>query len=96
MFALNCADAVRQRYLGYPECALTLAEIRKDLKLKSSYFCIVRENDQILIQGHGYGHGLGMCQEGAMEMARVGYTYVDILMFYYRKAKIIIPSDDIR
>ncbi|MHB0875853.1 MAG: SpoIID/LytB domain-containing protein [Anaerolineae bacterium] len=30
-----------------------------------------------------YGHGVGMCQRGAMAMARAGSTYVDILKHYY-------------
>jgi stage II sporulation protein D len=60
-----------------------MSEIRRDFQLKSSFFYVTQEKDGILIHGHGYGHGLGLCQEGAMEMARVGYTYVDILMFYF-------------
>lgn len=30
-----------------------------------------------------YGHGLGMSQRGAMYMAQIGYTYDQILAFYY-------------
>ena len=36
-----------------------------------------------LIQGRGYGHGVGMSQWGAWEGAREGYTYNQILSFYY-------------
>jgi len=63
---------------------LLLKDIREHLQLKSSWFHVEAQNGSVVIRGHGYGHGLGMCQEGAMEMARVGYTYVDILMFYYK------------
>ncbi|MDO5725961.1 MAG: SpoIID/LytB domain-containing protein [Tissierellia bacterium] len=33
--------------------------------------------------GKGYGHGVGMSQYGAVEMAKRGYNYIDILKFYY-------------
>jgi stage II sporulation protein D len=78
------SETGRQKYLDPENNKLLLNDIREDLKLKSSYFHVEPGNGTIVIRGHGYGHGLGMCQEGAMEMARVGYTYVDILMFYFR------------
>ena len=34
--------------------------------------------------GRGYGHGIGMCQHGALEMAREGRTHEEILKHYYR------------
>ena len=78
----------RYKYLDQENKKLPLTEIRNDLKLKSSYFHVSTENGSVMIIGHGYGHGLGLCQEGAMEMARVGYSYVDILMFYFSRVKI--------
>ncbi|MHB8062070.1 MAG: SpoIID/LytB domain-containing protein [Ruminiclostridium sp.] len=38
--------------------------------------------------GKGYGHGLGMSQEGAMGMAKAGFTYDQILTHYYTGTKI--------
>lgn len=38
---------------------------------------------QITATGRGNGHGVGMCQIGAIGMARKGYSYLDILGFYY-------------
>ncbi len=35
------------------------------------------------IYGRGYGHGVGMSQRGAMEMAKQGFTYDEIVSFYY-------------
>jgi stage II sporulation protein D len=84
----STAEAGRQKYLDRENNKLLLTEIRNDFKLKSSFFHIEPGNGSVIFRGHGYGHGLGMCQEGAMEMARVGYTYVDILMFYFRHVKI--------
>jgi stage II sporulation protein D len=73
----------RQKYLDPQNQRLLLTDIRKDLGLKSSFFTIVVQDTSVVIRGHGYGHGLGLCQQGAMEMARVGFTYIDILMFYF-------------
>jgi stage II sporulation protein D len=43
----------------------------------------------VLFKGRGYGHGLGMCQEGAMRMSKSGYTYTQILNFYYKNIQLI-------
>ncbi len=84
---LISSEAGRRKFLD-PQGKLLLTEIRKEFGLKSSYFNITKIDDQVWITGHGYGHGLGLCQHGAMEMAKVGYTYVDILMFYFRGLKL--------
>ena len=81
----------RFKFLDAETKKLAMTAVREDFKLKSSYFTVIPGNSAgtVEFKGHGYGHGLGLCQEGAMEMARVGYTYVDILMFYYRGVKIM-------
>jgi stage II sporulation protein D len=43
---------------------------------------------RVRISGQGYGHGVGMCQFGAMGMAEAGYTHEQIFRFYYRGAEI--------
>ncbi|NJK85325.1 MAG: hypothetical protein HC906_04510 [Bacteroidales bacterium] len=57
--------------------------------MKSSFFSIYTKETEVVFEGKGYGHGVGMCQEGAMEMARVGYTYPDILHFYFQHVRIV-------
>lgn len=53
-------------------------------KVKSYCYSIVKKNKNFLtIQGKGYGHHLGLCQWGARRMVDHGYTYRDILKFYY-------------
>lgn len=42
-----------------------------------------------IIEGKGYGHGLGMSQWGAQGMAKLGYSYEDILKHYYTDVEII-------
>jgi len=41
---------------------------------------------EISIRGKGYGHGIGLCQTGALEMARQGFTFRAILSHYYQGA----------
>jgi stage II sporulation protein D len=52
--------------------------------LKSTLFAITRDGDAFVLRGAGYGHGVGMCQEGAIGMAEGGKTYEQILAHYYR------------
>lgn len=42
-----------------------------------------------IFNGKGYGHGVGMSQYGAMEMAKLGYNYEDIIKHYYTGVDII-------
>lgn len=46
------------------------------------------EIDSIIFEGKGNGHGVGMCQTGAIGMAREGYTYRQILKHYYPHTEI--------
>ena len=43
---------------------------------------------KFVLKGHGWGHGVGLCQIGAAVMGEKGYDYDDILLYYYRGAKI--------
>lgn len=39
--------------------------------------------EELVIEGSGYGHGVGMSQYGAKKMAEYGYTFEEILKYYY-------------
>ncbi len=52
--------------------------------LKSLMFQIKVKSNQIVVSGKGYGHGVGICQYGAMEMAKERYNYKQILKHYYK------------
>lgn len=65
-------------------------EIRKILAdpsgrlLPSNLFYFSQENDSsITIHGGGFGHGVGMCQWGAMNMSKRGFKYFHILNKYF-------------
>jgi stage II sporulation protein D len=57
--------------------------LRADLNLKSAFFSVTAKGDSIILNGRGYGHGVGLCQEGAMAMALNGFNYQQIIDFYY-------------
>ena len=44
------------------------------------------------LTGHGWGHGAGLCQIGAAQMAVEGYTYEEILSHYYSNTKLRIKN----
>jgi stage II sporulation protein D len=87
--ALNFKQDSRKVYLEASNVKVPLKNIRQDLQLKSTYFNITKDGDQVIFEGKGYGHSLGMSQEGAMRMTKLGYSYTDVLNFYYRNIQII-------
>lgn len=60
--------------------------LRKKLgwkKLPSTWFSVSNNAEHIVFSGRGYGHGVGMCQWSAMEMAQKGKSYKEILSIFY-------------
>lgn len=51
--------------------------------VKSTAFDLRIEKNVYIFTGRGLGHGIGLCQYGAMEMARRGYAYPEILRHYF-------------
>jgi len=76
--------------------SLKYDQIRKILRgengemLRSTLFRIIIEKNQsgdivtVRLVGGGNGHGVGMCQWGAIGMANAGYRFQEILKHYYR------------
>jgi len=58
-------------------------------KIKSTLFRINQKGESIEFTGKGLGHGLGMCQWGAMKMAEKGYDFRMILKHYFPGAETI-------
>lgn len=63
--------------------------------VRSTLFDARREGDAYVFEGKGFGHGVGLSQWGAREMARNGMSYTDILDFYYTDVA-IAQMDDVR
>ncbi len=80
---------VGDRLKYFPESKLSFEELRGQFRLRSTYFNIQETEYKVLLKGRGFGHGVGLCQIGAMEMASLRYNYSEILHFYYSGVHII-------
>ena len=56
--------------------------------LPSAFFTIEKSGDTFVISGGGFGHGIGMSQNGANEMAKQGADYREILQMFYKDVEI--------
>ena len=65
------------------------SEIRSVLNLPSQNFEIEYKNAEYTITTYGYGHGVGMSQNGANYMAKQGYSYKKILNHFYSNINLI-------
>ncbi len=70
------------------EVRMSGADFRTALGLRSPNLELSIEPKRVRISGRGWGHGVGMCQEGAIGMARAGATYQQILRHYYPAAEL--------
>ncbi|MCC6839259.1 MAG: SpoIID/LytB domain-containing protein [Flavobacteriales bacterium] len=85
----NYSPACRDNFLANISPAVPLTQLRKDLHLRSAFFSVRPEGDMVVLSGRGFGHGVGLCQEGAMHMARHGYSYSDILHHYFSSVHLV-------
>ena len=63
-------------------------QLAQKLSLRSNYFDITQNENDITITTKGFGHGVGMSQYGANGMAKEGYKYDQILKYYYQNTEI--------
>ena len=68
--------------------ALTGQEVRSALGLRSASFDVDLEDGKFVFTVRGYGHGVGMSQNGANYMAGQGFSYKEILGWYYPDCKL--------
>ncbi|MBX2978676.1 MAG: SpoIID/LytB domain-containing protein [Flavobacteriales bacterium] len=86
---LNYEPQCRDLYLGNMWPLVPLKNVREDFKLRSTYFSVRSEGENVVLKGRGFGHGVGLCQEGSMRMARAGRSYTDILHHYYTDVHLV-------
>ena len=55
--------------------------------LDNELWSVSKSGSNFVLEARRYGHGMGMSQRGAMYMAKLGYTYDQILGFYYEGCK---------
>ena len=87
--ACNFKQKYRKKYFLDWNHHILLTDLRKDFKLKSTYFSVTEHNDYVLLKGKGFGHGVGLSQEGAIQMIKLGYGFLDVLRFYYTGVHLI-------
>lgn len=78
-FSLN-----RPEMLNIGNKKFKTTELRTKLNLKSAWFDWECKGDSVYLFGRGFGHGVGMCQEGAIRMSELGYSPSQIIKHYYR------------
>lgn len=81
---LDFSQINRRQFYRIKKDSIPLKQIRTDFKLRSAFFSVVASDKEITFKGRGFGHGVGMCQDGAMQMAKAGFKFEEILKFYFR------------
>ena len=69
---------------GYTIIKQDGTKVKSSKLLPSAFFTINKSGDTFVIKGGGFGHGIGMSQTGANEMAKCGKNYQEILTFFYQ------------
>jgi len=82
----------RKKYFTLKTDSVETAQMRRLLQLRSTFFNLKVKDGNMEFAGRGYGHGVGLCQQGAMKMAETGYTYSQILGYYYKGVSLIPVS----
>lgn len=80
---LNFEQEERQKYFSYKGKRLKLTKVRQDFRLRSTYFKVDLDGENVILRGNGFGHGVGLSQDGAIEMSHRGISYQRILFHYY-------------
>ena len=73
----------RKRVLEVGDVDIPLTEVREKFDLPSTFFSYRVVGEEVIFEGRGFGHGVGLCQEGAAARALAGFNYREILNFYY-------------
>jgi stage II sporulation protein D len=91
---LNWTSNTRPAFLFHPGYGIPMRDIREHFNLKSAFFSVSSDGTMVTLSGKGYGHGVGLCQEGAMKMARLSYSYNQILGFYFPSYSLSLIASD--
>ena len=83
----------RMASFSYNDVEIPLIEIRSKFKLRSTYFNVTTKNNKVILSGRGHGHGVGLSQIGAINMAKKGFTYDQVIKFYFKGVSVIDLND---
>ena len=85
-------DSLRNELLTFSQserksriCGVPLTRVRSDFQLKSTFFSVIYDTvtNRLTLSGHGFGHGVGLSQEGTIRMVNLGIGYDSIIHHYY-------------
>jgi stage II sporulation protein D len=85
----SIVNTEREQYYILKNDSIPYKQIRSDFQLKSSFFSISANEKEIIFKGRGYGHGVGLCQEGAIQMSKIGYKFEEILKYYFKGIEVV-------
>lgn len=63
-------------------------------QIRSDWYELETSDHVLRVKGKGHGHAVGLCQDGAFEMARVGKSYREILAFYFSGTAVRVSAAD--
>ena len=73
--------------------SVTGPQMRSALSLRSACFAIAWQDGEFTVTTRGYGHGVGLSQEGARAMAAGGASWQDILDYYFPGTRLGTTDD---
>jgi stage II sporulation protein D len=69
---------------------MTGAEFAQAVGARSNHFTLARDGASVVVRGRGYGHGVGLCQVGALRLASKGKDFRDILNHYFPQHELVV------
>lgn len=90
---VDYTESGRVRTMKFGNTEIAGTEVRTLLGLKSTNFSFAMQGDTIKFTVIGYGHGVGMSQNGADSMAKTGSNYEEIIEHFYTGVQITYVNE---
>ena len=85
---LGIKQPSREAWFIYSGKKMKMRAVREKFQLRSTFFSVTDAGANVVLNGRGFGHGIGLSQEGAMRMAELGFNYKTILQFYFQGTRL--------
>jgi len=72
---------------------IRLPDMRRNFNLRSTFFSVRQDDNNVILDGRGFGHGVGLSQEGAARKIRDGSSVEEVLQFYYQGVRLVRIDD---
>jgi stage II sporulation protein D len=90
----DVSGRVRRVFInGNPGLTISGEELRRLFKFRSSRFHVYDAQSLLFVEGSGFGHGVGMCQDGAYYLSQTGLDYTRIIQHYYKDTEILLIDE---